>query len=187
MLENLNCKELKVLNAIKDNVEYDESEETFTTYKMQVYGYLFGTLLNFDKMKSLEKTLDQLQEKSIIDLYIDEYDKAVIELLKYKPKIIEAPELTEKEFDELPHDMKFQEVSYLRKCKLISSFYIADIMDLLPREWNIKLYKNEWVIRDEYCNITNKLAEEIKCKLNRLNVLYKYINAEKNNKLKYKN
>lgn len=187
MLKKLNSKELKVLNCIKNIVEYDESEEIFTTYKMQVYEYLYGTLLNFDKMKNLEEILDQLQEKSIIDLYIDEYDKTVIELLKCKPKIIEAPELTEKEFDELPHNMKFQEVSYLRKCKLISSFYIADIMDLLPREWNIKLYKNEWVIRDEYCNITNKLVEEIKCKLNRLNVLYKYINAEKNNKLKYKN
>lgn len=187
MLENLNCKELKVLNAIKDNVEYDESEETFTTYKMQVYGYLFGTLLNFDKMKSLEETLDQLQRKLIINLYIDEYDKTVIELLKCKPKIIEVPELTEKEFNELPHNMKFQEVSYLRKCKLISSFYIVDIMDLLPRDWNIKLYKNEWVIRDEYCNITNELVEEIKYKLNRLNVLHKYIDAEKNNKLKYNN
>ena len=187
MLKKLNSKELKVLNGIKNIVKYDESEETFTVYKMQVYEYLYGTLLNFDKMKNLEKTLDQLQKKSIINLYIDEYGKAVIELLKCKPKIIEAPELTKKEFDELPHDMKFQEVSYLRKCKLISSFYIADIMDLLPRNWNIKLYKNEWVIRDEYCNITNKLTEEIKYKLNRLNILHKYIDAEKNNKLKYNN
>lgn len=185
MLKNLNSKELKVLDGIKDNVEYDESEEIFITYKIQVYGYLYGTLLSFDKMKSLEKILDQLQKKLIIDLYIDEYDKTVIELLKYKPKVIEAPELTEKEFNELPHDMKFQEVSYLRKCKLISSFYIADIMDLLPKDWNIKLYKNEWVIRDEYCNIntTDKLTEDIKYKLNRLNTLHKYIDAEKNNKI----
>ena len=104
MLKNLNSKELKVLDGIKDNVEYDESEEIFITYKIQVYGYLYGTLLSFDKMKSLEKILDQLQKKLIIDLYIDEYDKTVIELLKYKPKVIE--------FNELPHDMKFQEVSY---------------------------------------------------------------------------
>ena len=114
MLKKLNSKESKVLNCIKNIVEYDESEGTFTTYKMQIYGYLHGTLLNFDKMKNLEKILDQLQEKSIICLYIDEYDKTVIELLKCKPEIIEVPELTEKEFDELPQNMKFQEVSYLK-------------------------------------------------------------------------
>lgn len=174
-------EEREVLSVIKNIVEYDEYDETFTVFKSKVYHDLYDKL-DYDKMGKFNQILDRLQRKLIINIYTNDSYSLVIELLKETPKVIEAPELTEEEFNELPHNVKFQEVSYLRKCKLISSFYIADIMDLLPKDWNIKLYKNEWVIRDEYCNITNELAEEIKYKLNRLNVLHKYIDAEKNNK-----